>query len=209
MRGPCLLLLVLAALRCTRNEPGAAELPAPAAGELRAPEEFAAIADPAERSRALFREAYRVFKHPRCANCHPAGDTPLQGIDGRPHDPPVARGPDDRGVVGLRCRGCHQDTNLALARVPGAPEWHLAPLVMSWTDKGPRALCRQLKDPARNGGKDLRQLAEHSAHDPLVAWGWAPGHGREPAPGTQARFGALVAAWADTGAECPGTEDRR
>ena len=42
-----------------------------------------------------------------------------------------------------------------------------------------------------------------AGHDELVAWGWAPGADREPAPGTQEAFGALVAAWVETGAECP------
>ena len=28
-------------------------------------------------------------------------------------------------------------------------------------------------------------------------------HDREPAPGTQEQFGAIVAAWVNTGAECP------
>jgi hypothetical protein len=41
------------------------------------------------------------------------------------------------------------------------------------------------------------------AQDDLVAWGWDPGPGREPAPGTQAIFGDLTKAWIETGAECP------
>lgn len=181
-------------------------LPEVAAGELRAPEDFAAIADRSERSRALFLEASRVFQHPRCSNCHPDGDVPLQGDGGRLHDPPVVRGPDNHGVVGMECQGCHQDRNLELARVPGAPNWHLAPREMAWVGKSPRALCEQLKDPARNGGKSLEQMIEHNAHDELVAWGWTPGSGRVPAPGSQERFGKLVAAWVETGAECPPEE---
>ena len=55
----------------------------------------------------------------------------------------------------------------------------------------------------RNGGKSLAQIVDHSQHDALVAWGWAPGGDREPAPGSQAQFGALVAAWVESGAECP------
>ena len=35
---------------------------------------FAAISDPAERSAALFTEVAKVLTHPRCMNCHPAGD---------------------------------------------------------------------------------------------------------------------------------------
>ena len=39
--------------------------------------------------------------------------------------------------------------------------------------------------------------------DTLVGWAWAPGFGREPAPGTQKEAGALVEAWVKTGAACP------
>ena len=169
---------------------------------LRSPDSFSNYGDEAERSRALFVEASRVMLHPRCVNCHPNGDVPLQHA-GRLHDPPVLRGAEDKGVVGMECTSCHQDRNLELSRVPGAPGWHLAPLSMAWVGKSPGALCEQLKDPTRNGKKTLAQIVEHSGHDPLVAWGWAPGGERESAPGSQAEFGALMAAWVETGAECP------
>ncbi|RKH74332.1 Isoquinoline 1-oxidoreductase subunit [Corallococcus aberystwythensis] len=175
---------------------------------LRPPEAFAGIGDKKERSRALFLEASRVMLHPRCVNCHPVGDSPLQGMNSQLHDPPVARGPEDQGVPGLECTSCHQDRNAQLARVPGAPNWHLAPKVMFWEGRTPRSLCEQLKDPARNGGKSLAEIIEHSAHDELVGWGWKPGADRVPAPGTQAEFGALVAAWVKDGAECPREESR-
>ena len=42
--------------------------------------------------------------------------------------------------------------------------------------------------------------AVNEGRDLLVAWGWMPGSGREPAPGSLAEFGALVAAWAALGA---------
>ncbi len=198
---------VLLALGCQRppSPPAASasvELPAVSSSALRAPDAFDVYADAKERSRALFVEASRVMLHPRCVNCHPSGDVPLQR-SGELHDPPVVRGPEDRGVVGMECAGCHQDRNLELSRVPGAPGWHLAPLSMAWVGLEPPALCEQLKDPARNGNKTVEQIVEHSKHDALVAWGWTPGSGREPAPGSQAEFGALVAAWAALGAECP------
>jgi len=66
-----------------------------------------------------------------------------------------------------------------------------------------------MKDPKRNGGRSLAQIVEHNTDDELVAWGWHPGHGREPAPGTQKQLGALMAAWVDTGAECPAEEKKR
>ncbi len=178
-----------------------------AANELRAPTDFAAIADRKQRSRALFMEASRVLMHPRCVNCHPNGDIPHQGMDMVLHYPPVVRGPKDAGVVGMECLSCHQDRNQPLTRVPGAPNWHLAPIEMAWVGKTAGYICDQMKDPKRNGGKTLAQIVEHTAHDELVGWGWKPGADREPAPGTQAQFGAIVAAWADTGAECPPLEE--
>jgi hypothetical protein len=176
--------------------------------ELRAVADFAPIGDRAARSRALFLEASRVLLHPRCVNCHPSGDVPHQGMQLALHDPPVQRGPASRGVPGMECAGCHQDRNLQLARVPGASDWHLAPIEMAWVGKSAAYVCHQLQDPARNGGRSLAQIVEHNAHDALVAWGWAPGADREPAPGTQQQFGALVAAWVETGAECPEEESR-
>jgi len=202
-----LALLALGADACGAHTPEPVvttqALPPVQPGELRAPEAFAGIADPPARSRALFLEASRVMLHARCVNCHPAGDSPHQRDDMAIHDPPVKRGPEDKGVVGLECTSCHQEKTPELARVPGAPKWHLAPKVMAWEGKSAAAICAQVKDPARNGGKSLHDIVEHSAHDKLVAWGWSPGAGRTPAPGTQERFGALVAAWVETGAACP------
>lgn len=171
--------------------------------ELRAVADFMVIDERVDRSRALFVEAARVLTHPRCVNCHPDGDTPHQGMTLMPHDPPVVRGPANEGVPGNECVTCHQDRNQDHTRVPGAPKWHLAPREMAWVGKSVSYICNQLKDPTRNGGKSLAQIAEHSGHDELVAWGWNPGAKRDKAPGTQAQFGALVRAWVDTGAECP------
>jgi len=170
---------------------------------LRAPSEFASIADRGERSRAMFGEVALVLTSPRCVNCHTPDDSPRQGDLDMLHDPPVARGPRDRGVVGMQCITCHQDHNLELARVPGAPGWHLAPLSMVWLGRTPSEICAQLKDATRNGGRTLAQVQAHVATDLLIAWGWAPGADRKPAPGTQQLAGALLQAWIDTGAECP------
>jgi hypothetical protein len=188
----------------------AATAPTVRPDELRPPAAFAAaFPDRTPRSRALFLEVTRVLMHPRCANCHPDGDSPLQGDVPRPHDPPVLRGPADKGIVGMECASCHQDRNLELARVPGAPNWHLAPRTMAWVGKSPNEICQQIKDPKRNGERTLDRIVEHSARDELVGWAWAPGAGREPAPGNQALFGSIVQAWVDSGAECPLEEARR
>jgi len=187
---------------------GAALAPSPSLlsaerATLAAPESFAGIGDLAARSAALFTEAGKVLTSPRCINCHPAGDRPLQGAAARPHQPPVARGPDGFGTPVLRCGMCHLGANYEAAGVPGHPQWHLAPRGMAWQGRTLREICAQIKDPARNGGRSLAQLWEHMAEDTLVGWAWNPGGRREPAPGTQEAFGALLAAWIETGAECP------
>jgi hypothetical protein len=210
--GSIAAFVVVVSSSCRRDAPPAQsppDLPAVASNQLRAVADFSVVSDKKDRSRALFLEASRVLLHPRCANCHPAGDVPLQGPQMTPHQPPVTRGPENHGVVGMECTSCHQDRNLVQARVPGAPDWHLAPLEMTWVGKNSHQICEQLKDPKRNGGKSLGQIVEHSAHDKLVSWGWFPGSDREPAPGSQAQFGAIVAARVETGAECPSEEVRR
>ena len=116
---------------------------------------------------------------------------------------PVVRGPENRGVVGMECSTCHQDRNQALTRVPGAPEWHLAPIEMAWVGRSLGAICEQVKDPKRNGGLTLEQIVHHMGEDDLVGWAWNPGPGRTPAPGTQKEFGELIRLWVETGAHCP------
>jgi len=175
---------------------------AQAGGPLRAPSAFSGIRDPAARSAALFTEAGRVLQHPRCLNCHPGGDRPSQG-GGYPHQPAVQRGADGLGVTTMRCATCHQAANFDPGRVPGNPKWRLAPIEMAWQQRTLGQICEQVKDPALNGGHTLAEIVEHMSRDELVGWAWKPGVGREPVPGTQAAFGALVKAWADSGAVCP------
>ena len=74
---------------------------------------------------------------------------------------------------------------------------------MAWQGKTLRDVCLQIKDQTRNGGRSLADIRKHMGTDPLVGWAWHPGAGREPAPGTQAEFGALIEAWVSTGAYCP------
>jgi hypothetical protein len=174
------------------------------------PSEFANIADTTARSRALFAESAKVIMSPRCMNCHPAGNRPLQGNDKHLHEPPVARGPSGAGTAGNTCTGCHNESNFTLpvpassyASIPGHSRWGLAPIEMAWEGKSVGQICEQLKDRTRNGGRDLALLHEHLASDDLVAWGWRPGAGRDPAPGSQQILGQLIQAWIDTGAHCP------
>jgi len=170
---------------------------------LASPESFAGISDTAARSVAIFNELGKVLTHPRCTNCHPAGDHPRQGDGARLHQPPVERGADGHGLPAMRCPICHQKANFEPGRVPGHPEWHLAPREMAWEGKTIAEICVQIKDPARNGGRKVEDLIHHIGEDTLVGWAWAPGSDRQPAPGTQKQAGALVAAWVETGAACP------
>ena len=202
-----ILTIVSCALLLAGPETGGAQQP----NALQSPSAFGAIQDEAARSRALFTEAAKVITHPRCMNCHPAGDRPLQGNAMRPHEPMAVRGEGGHGVAGNQCSACHTEKNfdhragyrISFQSIPGHPRWELAPIEMAWEGKSIGDICRQLVDPKRNGGRDLALLHEHMAKDDLVAWGWNPGTGRDPAPGTQALFGELVKAWIDSGAHCP------
>ena len=190
---------------------GAAASPTPTpppAASLKSAADFASIQDPAARSLALFTEAGKVINSPRCMNCHPVQRVPTQGDDRHPHNPPMVGGQSGHGPPGLPCLSCHGPANVPtlgqdIKSIPGDPKWALAPVEMAWQGKSLGAICAQIKDPARNGGKTLAQLHHHMAQDHLVGWGWNPGEGRKPAPGTQAQFGELIQAWIDTGAKCP------
>lgn len=182
----------------------AAQTPAgPVAVGLKPASSFDRIKNKRARSVALFAEAGKVIQNPRCMNCHPAGERPTQTNRMRPHEPLVVRGADGHGAPGMRCQTCHHDANFDPAGIPGHADWHLAPLSMAWQGKSLGQICVQIKDPNRNGGRNLAAIVKHMAEDSLVGWGWHPGRGRTPAPGTQMEFGDLIKAWVATGAVCP------
>ncbi len=168
----------------------------------------AAAADGGARAASLaaWNVVYGVLLHPRCVNCHPAGDRPLTGEQGQPHPQNVQRGPAGLGVYAQRCAACHQTSNLAGPHMPpGAPSWHLPspsmPLVFEGRSSGD--LCRQLLDPGGNGRRTPEEVYGHLARDPLVLWGWNPGEGREPVPTPHDVLVAAVRTWIDTGCGCP------
>lgn len=178
--------------------------PAPRPGaDLRPAASFAGIAEQRDRSVALFNEIGKVLLHPRCVNCHPATERPRQGDARRLHQPMVVRGKDGHGAPGLACTTCHGQRNFDPAGVPGDGHWALAPAAMAWEGRTLGQICEQLKDLNRNGSRDLAAIVRHVTTDSLVLWGWNPGKGREPAPGTNAQFGALMQAWVESGAACP------
>jgi hypothetical protein len=174
-------------------------------------------------ARIAFLEAYKVFMHPRCVNCHPAGDAPLRGEDSRPHASfRLRRGTDGQGVLTLKCTNCHQAQNQSGLHMPpgapyplkdgvedqvhrGQPRWHMPPTAMPmvFEKRTPGQLCRQLLDKKQNGGLTPEQLIDHVDHDPLVLWGWNPGEGRSTPPLAHTEFVRAVRNWVDKGGACP------
>lgn len=156
-----------------------------------------------------FETVRAVLQHPRCQNCHPAGDAPLQGDDGRTHEMNVQRGPEGRGMAGAECTTCHgpanPPSNYGLHVPPGVVEgWHMPKPdeKLVFVGLAPRELCEQVKDPARNGGKDMAALRAH-LDTPLVTWGWSPGFGRAPVSTPYETFISAWETWAAAGAPCP------
>lgn len=157
-------------------------------------------------SQAAFQAVYKVLMSPRCMNCHPNGDIPLQGDDSHLHTMNVTRGVDGKGVYALKCSNCHQVANTpGLNMPPGNPTWHLPPadMPMVFEGRSPRELALQLKDPNQNGHKTLQQLLDHVSKDALVLWGWKPGDGRTLPPLAHAEFVKQFKTWVSTGAVAP------
>ncbi|CAN5493822.1 hypothetical protein BH11BAC3_BH11BAC3_00880 [soil metagenome] len=157
-------------------------------------------------SQKAFLAAYDVLMSPRCMNCHPKGDVPLQGDDSHLHTQGVIRGVDGKGVYALKCSNCHQPKNTpGLHMPPGNPNWHLPPadMKMVFEGKTPRELAAQLKDPNRNGHKTMQQLIDHVTSDKLVLGGWDPGDGRKRPPLSHDVFAKKFKEWIDKGAYLP------
>lgn len=145
-------------------------------------------------SAQAFLQVYTVLMSPRCMNCHPAGDSPLQGDDSHTHIMNVQRGKDGKGVYALKCQNCHQPENApGVHTPPGNPKWQLPPANMKMVFQGKTAheLALQIMDYNKNGHKNKEQLLEH-ARDTLVKAGWHMGEGR-PAP--PLAYDAFVTAW--------------
>src|SRR2546423_11588006 len=55
-----------------------------------------------------FLQVYKVLMSPRCMNCHPSGDIPLQGDDSHLHTMFPRRGTEGKGIYAMKCANCHQ-----------------------------------------------------------------------------------------------------
>jgi len=158
---------------------------------------------------AAFETVRAVLQSPRCVNCHPAGDQPLQGDDSHIHLQFVQRGPEGRGVPGLACATCHGKANPPASygehMPPGVSEgWRLPPPErrMVFFGVSSHDLCEQIKDTKRNGGKDAAALLHHMSEDAITLWGWAPGYGRKPVPIPHDEFVQAFKTWQDAGSPC-------
>ena len=152
-----------------------------------------------------FDDVYKVLMHPRCMNCHPKGDVPLQGDDSHLHSMVPRRGKDGHGVYAMKCANCHQPENTpGLHTPPGNPKWALPPadMKMVFEGKSPRELAVQIMDYNRNGHKDKAKLLDH-ARDTLVKAGWDMGEGRVPPPLAYNEFLKAWDTWIEKGGYAP------
>ena len=157
------------------------------------------------KSVKAFMEAYKVLMSPRCMNCHPSGDVPLQGDDSQLHNGLPKRAKDGKGLYAMKCSNCHQSTNQeGLNKPPGHPNWRLpsADMKMIFQGRTPNELAKQLVDPKTNGNKSLQQLIKH-ADDSLLKAGWNPGEGRTLPPLTHEEFKKAWITWIENGAYAP------
>ncbi|MEP7110164.1 MAG: hypothetical protein ABI760_19365 [Ferruginibacter sp.] len=157
----------------------------------------------AEESKAAFNEAYTVFMSPRCMNCHPAGDVPLQGDDSHLHAQGVKRGQDGNGLYAMKCKNCHQDTDIAGDHMPpGHPNWRLPPATrrMVFEGKSAKELATTFKDMKSTGFKTMGEFIKHVEDDSLVKHSFT--YGSRP-PLSHEEFVAKIKEWIAKGAAIP------
>ena len=162
---------------------------------------------------AAWQQVYSVLTHPRCINCHTATNYPQQGDDRHRHFANVVRGPAGKGVVALQCVTCHQEANADSTGVPGAHDWHLAPLSMKWQDTHDKILsspevCKAVTDRSSNYNLDGPGLLKHHSDEPLVLWAFQPGRHidgtmRSLPPLTHEQFVEATRKWVEAGTPCP------
>lgn len=152
-----------------------------------------------------FEKVYSVLMSPRCVNCHPIGDIPLQGDDSHIHKMFPKRGVDGKGLYAMKCANCHQLENTSGPHAPpGNPDWHLPPanMKMIFEGRSAHALAKQLVDRKQNGNKSMKQLLAH-ADDGLVLSGWKPAEGHSEPPLSHSEFKKAWIIWIKNGAYAP------
>lgn len=165
---------------------------------------------------ANWQTFYEVASHPRCSNCHVGADHrpmwsgPSYGRT-RPHGMNIMAGASRIGAEALGCASCHSTLKAddpSANETPHAPPrvaqtWALAPVEAEWFGKSSAYICNQLKDPDRNGGRTIGEVAAHVGHDKVLRWAWNPGGDREPAPHSLEAVTEALMKWAAAGTPCP------
>jgi hypothetical protein len=155
-----------------------------------------------EEGLSAYASVYSVLQHPRCLNCHPDGDVPLQTDQSTPHTMEITR---LSVLSGLPCMTCHRQTGLSLSDTenlpPADPHWQMPAREQAFENRTAAQLCAQLTDPTQTGGRDLATLVEHVRSDHLVQNSWhSP---RTPPPISHDDFVAAFATWVEAGGPCP------
>jgi len=165
---------------------------------------------------AYWQKFYEVASHPRCVNCHVGADNipmwsgPSYGKT-RPHGMKINAGPSRVGAETVPCTSCHTTqakTNAKTNELPHSPPkvamaWALPPVEAAWFGKSSAYICKQLKDPNRNGDRTIKEVAGHLDHDLVLHWAWNPGGDRQPAPYSLQESMDFLMKWAAAGTPCP------
>lgn len=169
-----------------------------------------------ETGLAAWDRIYAVASHPRCSNCHtdarniPMWSGPSYGKM-RPHGMNINAGDSRIGIESIPCSTCHIQSTAPNTDPHASPHtghpWMLAPVEFLWFDQDSPTICEQMSDPERNGGRDGSGLVQHIIYDAeikaFITWGFNPGGGREPAPGTMQDHLDDMVTWTAAGMPCP------
>ncbi|MCB9763829.1 MAG: c-type cytochrome [Alphaproteobacteria bacterium] len=173
-------------------------------GALRPPlpePEPVAITASREEGLAAFADIHAVSTHPRCMNCHPAGDAPLQTDASTPHIMGITRFSPQQGQ---HCSTCHAVAPVGDGQAPLPPAdslWNMPPAEMGFQGRTAAELCAQLTDPTVNGYRTPTDLAAHVEEDHLLITSWRSG--RTPPPLSHPELVERFRTWAAAGAPCP------
>lgn len=155
----------------------------------------------ADEGLTAFADIYAVSTHPRCMNCHPDGDAPMQGDDSHEHTFGITR---FSPLEGVHCSACHAPAGVGDGAAPLPPAdaiWSMPPKAMAFQNRSPAQLCNQLKDGAVNGGRGFTGLAHHIEEDHLLITSWHSG--RAAPPISHEELVQRFITWGRAGGPCP------
>lgn len=154
---------------------------------------------------------FAVASHPRCTNCH-VGESGRPAWDGlgygaeRLHGMNIVSGESRIGAETIPCRTCHIGAEGKNAVPHAAPQvddaWRLPPVALAWRGKSSVEICAQLRNPETNDGFDLAELVDHVSTSAFVNYGFVPGAGRTPAPGSVSALAQDIGIWGAAGMPC-------